>query len=410
VRIPLSLCAFWFFFGSALGVFFPFFSLYLHENAGLSAHQVGLVSAVFPLVGIAAQPIWGRVADRTGSRAGVLCAIALGSALGYAALRFASGFVPIVATTVFLALFSSASTAMAAAVTLAALGPERADAFGRARVFATIGFLTSVSLFPLALDVFQRRAAHVARSGISEPDLEVMFEVTALLSLLSALCAYRVPRGGDDMLRAERGDWRELWTQRPFVVLLGVTLLGYFFIQGPTALFPLLLSARGGGIETVSHMWILMLVVEIPLVIYTGATLRRLGPQTLVAFGIFAGGLRWALTGFFEDPRIVYPAQMLHGAAVVGMMLGSSLYVDALVPAKLRATAQGYLGMIGVSLGSVASNAAAGLAFDALSPAAPYCIGGVCAMALGLTMHRSTPARRGAQPSTVESSFTPTGQ
>jgi MFS transporter, PPP family, 3-phenylpropionic acid transporter len=264
-------------------------------------------------------------------------------------------------------------------------------------VFATIGFLTAVALFPPFLHALPEAAAP-APAGISEPRLTVMFTVAALLSLLMAACGLAIPRGGDEALRAQRGEWRELFRTRPFLILLGVTLLGNFCIAGLGSLFPVLIASRGGGIDTVSRMWILMLSIEIPLIAYSGAALRRLGPYGLLALGIFAGGARWAVTGFFEDPRIVYPVQTLHGLSVAGLVVGSTLGVDALVPARLRASAQGLLGMLSFSLAGVASSAAAGVAFDALSPSAPYCLGGLGAVALSFAVPLIRERRARASP------------
>ena len=100
--IPLT--AFWFVYFGSLGIFFPYFSLYLRENAGLSGTQVGLVLAISPLVGMIAQPVWGQIADRTGARARTLAFLTVGTAIGYLLLGRASGFWPIVAATAFLAL------------------------------------------------------------------------------------------------------------------------------------------------------------------------------------------------------------------------------------------------------------------------------------------------------------------
>jgi len=87
--IPLTL--FWFTYFGSLGIFFPYFSLYLRENAGLSGTQLGVVLAISPLVGMIAQPLWGQVADRTGARSRVLAFLTLGTALGYAGLGLAQG-------------------------------------------------------------------------------------------------------------------------------------------------------------------------------------------------------------------------------------------------------------------------------------------------------------------------------
>ncbi len=78
--IPLTL--FWFTYFGSLGVFYPYFTLYLRENAGLTGTQVGMVLAISPLIGMFAQPLWGQVADRTGARTRVLAFLTLGTALG----------------------------------------------------------------------------------------------------------------------------------------------------------------------------------------------------------------------------------------------------------------------------------------------------------------------------------------
>ena len=75
----ISLGLFWFFYFAGLGIFFPYYSLYLRENAGLTGTELGIVLAVVPLIGSTAQVVWGRLADRTGARTRVLAIVTLGS-------------------------------------------------------------------------------------------------------------------------------------------------------------------------------------------------------------------------------------------------------------------------------------------------------------------------------------------
>ena len=94
-----SLKLFWFVYMGSVGIVLPYYSLYLKENAGLSGTELGWVLAILPLVGIAAQPFWGQVADRTGARSPIVGFLALGTALGYLALAAAEGFWAISAAT-----------------------------------------------------------------------------------------------------------------------------------------------------------------------------------------------------------------------------------------------------------------------------------------------------------------------
>jgi len=339
--------AIWFFCLGGLGVFFPFYSLYLHENAGLDASQVGVVCAVLPLVGLFAQPFWGQIADRTGSRSRVLSLLAIGTGFGYAALYFWEGFASLLFGTAILACFSTALIPACVAVTLALTKGASRHAFGITRTWGTIGFLSVVVLFPPVLHYSQSiRGLVKTEGGPSEPGLEIMFLVAGLLLLICGLIVRRLPRTEALVVRAQRGDWRRLLHHRPFVRLLVFALLAYFFLQGPMILFPLFVRAHGGSLDWISWMWIPMLIVEIPLIALLGETIARIGARGLLASGVIAGGLRWLVCGLSSDLTWIFAIQILHGITVAGLLLGAPLYVDAVVPERLRSTGQGMLAMI----------------------------------------------------------------
>ena len=373
----------WFFCLGGLGLFFPYFSLYLRENAGLSGTQVGVVLAMLPLVGTLAQPLWGQLADRTGARSRVLALLALGAATGYLALGYARGFTALVLATLLLALFSTAVVPAAMSVTFGLARADRTYAFGRMRVWGTLGFLALVVGFPRFLDRFQAaRGLAAGATGPSEPGLDVMFPITAGLVAIGGLFALALPRGGELSLRAPRGDWRRLLRHRPFVRLLAFTLVAYLFLQGPMSIFPIYVRSLGGSLDSVSEMWILMLSLEIPLVAFSGSALARFGPRGLLAVGTLAGGVRWTACGLIGDLSIIYPFQILHGVVVAGLVIGGPLYVEAIVPERLRSTGQGVLAMVGVSLGAVASHLAAGWLLQHAGPRAPYLVGGIGSLLL----------------------------
>ena len=87
--------------------------------------------------------------------------------------------------------------------------------------------------------------------------------------------AARLPEAGGGQSRAARGEWRGLLRNHAFIRLLGFIFLTYLFMQGPMLLFPILVRAQGGGIDAISHMWGLMVILEVPLVFYLGAGVSR---------------------------------------------------------------------------------------------------------------------------------------
>jgi PPP family 3-phenylpropionic acid transporter len=386
-RPPKTISLVWFFCLGGFGVFFPFFSMYLRENAGLTGTQLGAVLAVLPLVGIAAQPMWGSLADRTGLRARVLVLLSLGAAACYTALGVAQGFAAILLATALLAAFSTPLLPTCVSVTLALSAGAGPNAFGRIRVWGTVGFLLLVVSFPWLLDAFQEgRDLAAVEGGPSKPGLALMFPVTGALVLIGGLVALAIPRSGALALRAHRGDWRRLVRHGPYVRLLFFALVAYLCLQGPMGMFAVFVRARGGTLESVSQMWILMLLLEIPLIALSGATLARVGARGLLAIGVIAGGLRWAICGFAPDLRWIYAASLLHGVTVTGLVIGAPLYVEAAIPGRLRSTGQGILAMFGVSIGGISSNLSAGWLLEHLGPNAPYIAGGLGALTLGVLL------------------------
>ena len=386
-RDGVSISLFWFAFFGALGIFFPYYSLYLKENAGLTGTQLGLVLSVMPLVGIVAQPFWGQVADRTGARGRVVAFLSMVSAAGFVLLGLAQGFVLILLAAVFLACFSTPVIPLSVSVALAAFRRSGPHAYGFARAWGTVGFLASVLIFPAALDrVQQWQGLSPAPGGPSEPGLGVMFLGTAAIVLLASAIGLALPKEGLASLRAARGEWRTLLRRGPMRRMLVFAFCAYLFVTGPMGLLPVYVRAHGGTLETVQNMWILMLIVEIPLILCTGMGLQRIGARGLLAAGVLAGGVRWTVCGLTANPYWIYPVQMLHGVMVTGLMMGGPLYVDRVAPGRLRSTAQGLVAMAGLGIGGIASNTAAGWLLDNVSANAPYLIGGVGALVVGLAI------------------------
>jgi PPP family 3-phenylpropionic acid transporter len=368
-----------------MGLFFPYASLYLRENAGLSETQVGLVLAVQPIVGLVAQPGWGHLADRTGDRSRILAGLALASGLLLALFGRLQGFVALVAGMALLSAFHVAVVPSLTAVTLAGLEAGRRHWYGVVRAFGTLGFAVSVIGFPPLLDRLQAARGWVpAPGGPSEPGLEVLFLVAGGFGVASAGVGLLLPRSGAVRLAAERGAWRALLRHGPFLRLLAVFFAGFFALHGPMVLFPVYLRSLGGGLADVGHAWAWMLALEIPLLIGAGVLAERSDPRLLLAIGLVAGGLRWAACGLVDDLRLVYPIQLLHGASVAGLLTGGPLYLDAVVPRRLRSTAQGILALTGAGIGGAASAALTGRLMQELGGQRPYLLLGALAVLVGL--------------------------
>jgi len=375
----------WFLYFAAVGVYFPFFSLYLRENAGLSGTELGLVLAAWPLIGAIAQPLWGQLADRSGARTIVLALVCTGSGIGFIFFGQVSGFVGLLFASAMVAAFGTSIVPLLFSVTLAALRDAGPNAFGRTRVWGTVSFFATVVTFPWLLGMYEKRAGiEAVAGGPAHPALGLMFPVIAAFSLAAAVSAWRLRRTSALSVSAERREWRQLLYHPPMRRLLLFNLLAYTFVQGPMMLFPIYVVARGGSLETVSQMWVIMLLLEVPLVAYAGAGLRRLGARGFMQIGVLAAGFRWAVCGAVDDMTVIFAVQVLHAVVVAGLMLGAPLYLEAIVPERLRSTGQSLLSVMSIGIGGTLSTIGSGALLHAYGPDAPFLVGGIGAIVLGL--------------------------
>ena len=346
---------------AALGTFYPYFALFLRENVGLSSSQVGLVISIPPMVGLFAQPAWGQLADRTGSRVRVLMLLCVGAAIGFATLSRAHGMGATIAATCVLALFLSALFPMSTSVVLGALPSW--SLFGRVRVWGTVGYLAMVVSAPRVLG--QLREAGVIGSapeggGPSEPGLPLMFYVAALCCVLSAVAAWFLPSNAGLAAQAERGGVRALFADPAFRGVLLYSTGIQFFLNGPMQLFPLFVRSRGGSVTDLSNLWICMASLEVPLIFSSHRLFRAIGVTRMMLIASAGGGIRWVVCALVPTLSGVYPVQALHALVVTGLNVGTALYVEQIVPVRLRSTAQSTVVMVGSSVGGVLSSVIGG--------------------------------------------------
>ena len=387
-----KLSLFWFAYFAGLGVFFPFFGLFLEQELEMSPSEVGWVLAAIPWVGLIAQPLWGRAADRRGSRRMTLGICLCGTAVAYAALGLLPAFWPVFLGTVVLATFSTVVVPMGTAVSLASLAATPSPGgggsrFGLVRVWGTVGFLVAVLCLPYALE--QLRV-----SGLGPwQGLGWLFPLVALCTLAAVPWILQLPSSFGLGVRSEPGDTRRLIRHSPVARLLVFLFFAHLCVQAPIQLFPLLITDRGGNAAWISQMWVLMLLVEIPLIGFVGPSLRRVGARGLLTLGMLSEGFRWIATALITDFSIFRWVQLLHGVGVAGFFVGSAIYLEEAAPERSRATCQSLAATV-AGLGTILSLAGGGWIFERFGADAPYLLAGVGSLALGLIASRWLPPPR----------------
>ena len=373
------LSLFWATLFGALGSFFPFYSLYLKENLGLSGQQVGLAMGVFHLVGLVGQPAWGYLADRTGARKTVLVVITLGMALGFIAYWYVKSYAALLVVSMLFAAFYTSLIPQGMALGLGLLYRSRNSHFEWVRAFGSVGFLITCFGFPFFLDAID--------PGPDDGDLGLLFPCSAAIILLTTVVVFLIPNQKVIREQARPGAWRLLIADQKFLRFLLYVFLVNFMLDGPMFLFPVFVKkiAPDNTLGTLKWLSLIMLVPEIIAIALAGHIRRRIGVRLLMLLGLAAGGVKWLACGFFGDlPVVLHASMLLHSVYVVGALVAMPLCVNYLVPTQLRSTGQGLATRVSSSLGGGScSTFVAGWLIDHFDNAAmPQMCGGIGAMLL----------------------------
>ena len=147
-----SLAGFYFFYFASIGVFLPYWNLYL-KHLDFSARQIGELSAVLLATKIFAPYLWGWIADHTGKR---LLAIRLAAFIGmsiFSVVIVLRDYWPLLVVLAAFSFFWNATLPQFEAATMNNLGDNK-HMYSRIRLWGSIGFIVTASLLAPFIENF----------------------------------------------------------------------------------------------------------------------------------------------------------------------------------------------------------------------------------------------------------------
>ncbi|HZW86881.1 MAG TPA: MFS transporter [Gallionella sp.] len=144
------IAGFYFFYYAFVGMFAPYWSLYL-KSIRFDAIEIAILLSVQPIMRMVAPNIWGWLADHSGRRLLVVQIAATLSAVCYLGVFATTSFWGMLLVLALMGFFWSASMPLVEATTLTYLGKHTAR-YGRIRSWGSIGFIFSVVGLGYAFD------------------------------------------------------------------------------------------------------------------------------------------------------------------------------------------------------------------------------------------------------------------
>ncbi|HLE51892.1 MAG TPA: MFS transporter [Anaerolineales bacterium] len=330
----------------ALGAFLPYINLY-YERIGLSGVQIGTLAALPLLVGSVTSLFWGAISDAFHLHGRILSLALLLAPLAVLMLSQASNYYSLVPYVFAYAFMSSPIIPLLDSTALEVARTQRST-YGGLRAWGSIGW----SISTLSVGAL-----------IQEFNLRIFFYCYAILMGLTFLLSLFQP-ARITVMRSPLGQGlRRLMRPEILIFLLSIFLLSVT-MSAVNSFFSIYIYGLGAGEGKIGLAWALAAVGEVPVMIFSGKIMRRIGAGGLLKVAFFTFALRWLLFSFIDSPTWVLIVQPLHGLAFAAFLVGGVTYMNARTPEGLSTTAQAIFNAATFGIGSIIGALLGGYLYD----------------------------------------------
>ncbi len=354
----------YFLYYAAAAALLPFLVLY-YEHLGLSGRQVGVLSALLPLMTLLGVPVWSTAAD-TLQRHKVFIVITVGGALAFTLPPLlTTNYLTLLALVGVLSLFTAPIMPLVDHLTLTLL-PEKSR-YGALRLWGAVGWGLAAPLTGLLTEQGGLRWAFFVAFGL----LGLLWGVSFTLPEVAAERKSEVVRG-----------IRQFVSPAWLSFLLAAFTGGVGLAVSSSFLY-LHMADLGVSGTLVGLALTVATVSELPVFWFSGSLLRRYAAPTLLAVALFTFALRLLLYAFLLEPLLLVTVQLLHGPTFSLLWVAGVAYADALAPTGLGATAQGLFTATVLGLGGAVGALVGGVLYDAVGAAGMFQWTAVGTLAVG---------------------------
>lgn len=340
MRAALALTSFYFASFAALGIFLPYFNLYL-LHLGFTPWQIGVLAALPPLLKILVPGGFGLMADRTGGGRGLIIAMSAATALAFACFLLTTTFWSLLAVMVVFAFVWAPVLPLVEATTLETVDRLKRFDYGRIRLWGSIGFIAAT----LAMGAWLK---------VAESDRVILYGILAGYAAAAlAACGFpaaRVAAGAPELRPSALGALRPLWTFYAACLLMQFSHGMYY------GFFSIALEGRGWSASSIGALWAVGVAVEVLFMFWSARVMAWISPQILFVL-TFAGAVaRWGLMSVAPGTAGLVVAQALHALTFGAFHIAAVTLIHRTAPPSLRATGQTLYSSLAYGVGSAAGS------------------------------------------------------
>jgi PPP family 3-phenylpropionic acid transporter len=338
------IAGFYFFYYAFIGMFAPYWSLYL-KSIHFDAIEISILMSVQPVMRMIAPNLWGWLADHTGKRLLVVQIAATLSAVCYLGVFATTSFWGMLLVLGLMSFFWSASMPLVEATTLTYLGKNTAH-YGRIRSWGSVGFIVSVVGLGYAFDYIA--IAWLLWAG-------VVCEIGILIF------SRQIPPTEVLAHHTDSQSIRNIVLQPRVLALFGACFL-MSVAHGPYyTFFSIYLVEHGYAKSAVGGLWALGVICEIGVFFLMPWLVRRYGFIHILVVSFSLAVLRFMLIGWGVDwLLLLLIAQVLHAATFGAYHAASVGLVHEFFQGRHQSKGQALFGSLTYGAGGMLGGLASG--------------------------------------------------
>lgn len=336
------LSSYYFFFFASLGIFVPYWPLYL-KSLEFNPVEIGELMAIVLLSKLVAPYFLGWLADHFHRRLLIIQLSTLLSVIAFLGVFIDSTYWGQVLIMAVFGFFWNSSLPLFEALTLNHLGDDT-HRYSRIRLWGSIGFIAMVISLPKIIEHTGIDILPVA--------LVILLIANGLITLL-----IKDKHKLDKSLAINNLTIKQI-LKKPIVIALLACCAMQSMSHGTYYTFiSIYLEAHNYSRDVVGYMWALGVVAEVVLFLFAYKLMRRFGVYRLFSIALLVTSFRWVILALWVDtlPALIF-AQLLHAASFGLFHLSAISLTHLLFPGHLQGRGQAlYAGLsfgLGGALGS----------------------------------------------------------
>ena len=352
------LAGFYFFYFSVLGALVPYWGLYL-QSVGFTPVDIGSLMAVLMLSRIVAPNVWAYIADHREDRMRVVRVASFLTVLLFTGVFLGNSFWWLALVMLTFSFFWHASLPLIE-VQVMHHTRNKPGAYGRVRLWGSIGFIASVAALGLVLDV-------------AGP----WWILPVMTALMAGIWFYSLTLPESELAGPMQhpGPFHKVVLRPEILAFLAACLLMQVSHGPYYTFYSIFLDSYGYSKTVIGLLWAYAVVCEIIVFLFMPRILKFVTQRTVLLVSFALAAARWLVIGYFPDSlALLIFAQTLHAASFGAFYAAGMQMVYIFFVGKHQHRGQAVYGTVAFGVGGAIGSYYSGHTWESLGPGLTFAI------------------------------------